>query len=135
MTHGIQLEFRKTIKITQELIDNGIKSDSSACMVAEAIKIEFPSAEKVSVDIQTIRLTIGFTRYVFLTPKSVQLHIKLWDMGEPPPPFSFQLNNYSFKLPSKKGQKRSAGKATVVQNRNGSITRLDGRAPPTLGGN
>jgi hypothetical protein len=47
MTHGIQLEFRKTIKITQELIDNGIKSDSSACMVAEAIKIEFPSAEKV----------------------------------------------------------------------------------------
>jgi hypothetical protein len=114
MPHGkLYRQFRETIYVTQNLIDNAIKGNSSACMVAESIKAHLSQVDStVHVDIQTIRFTIEDKRYIFLTPKIIQPHITNWDMGIEPKPFSFKLNTPSQVIPSKNEEKRSKKPST-----------------------
>lgn len=143
---------RITVELTQEAIDDGISRDSGHCMFAEAIKASFPQAQKVSVDLQTMRfsdLAKGY-RYTYLTPRIAQLALLNYDHGTKPEPFSFQLRNGHVTRAGSREKRRlqlSSGrakakiakaqlsKATLVvtkQDALGGVPRaVGGKTPPT----
>jgi hypothetical protein len=83
------------VNVTDEVIAKSVPRDSGHCMVADAVKLAYPNAQHISVDIQTIRFsdpTKGL-RYTYLTPRTAQVSLVEFDMGTHPEPFSFQLRN------------------------------------------
>lgn len=82
-----------TVLITEEIIAHSVARDSTHCMIADAIKASFPQAERVSVDLATIRLTdpAKRLRYTFLTPRIAQFELVRFDQGIMPTPFQFRL--------------------------------------------
>lgn len=81
------------VEVTDEIMQSSKQRHSSHCMVAEAVKVAFPGAKAVAVDVATIRFTDptkGF-RYTYLTPYPVQQEIVRFDQGEDSQPFKFTL--------------------------------------------
>ena len=86
---------RVRLDVTADVIRDSKTRDSSHCMVAEAVRIAYPDAQNVAVDIQTIRFSDfkkGF-RYVYLTPRVAQEAIIRFDQGDTPEPFRLQLRH------------------------------------------
>jgi hypothetical protein len=81
------------IKVTEEIISQSIRKNSGWCMVSEAVKTAAPWAKNVASDLQTIRLTDPRKglRYSYLTPRTAQNALILFDQGKSPPPFKFTL--------------------------------------------
>jgi len=94
MTHAMGHKGpRITIQVTQDIIDFAERGNSSHCAAAMAIEQQCPWANRVCVDIQTIRFTDTRTglRVVYLTPRIVQEGIVDFDDGVHIKPFSFRL--------------------------------------------
>ncbi len=79
------------VEVTQEIIATSVRKDSSHCMISDAIAAAVPDAKFISVDIQTIRYTLGEFRYTYLTPRRGQVALIRFDQGEEIEPFTFQL--------------------------------------------
>ena len=106
---------RGKVDVTQQHIDEGIRRNSSYCAIAEAIKLAFPQASKVSVDLQTIRWSdrAKGLRYQYLTPPVSQKYLLTFDDGIKCRPFSFNLRGahtstaqFIVHIDGKKKQKR-----------------------------
>jgi hypothetical protein len=84
---------RITVVVTKDIIDRSEQRDSSHCMLAEAVKAAVPNAQKVSVDLQTIRFTDPEKRlrYIYLTPRQAQVALILFDQGKHNDPFTVFL--------------------------------------------
>jgi hypothetical protein len=86
------------VEVTQQHIDSAEKRVSSHCMVSVAIKDKARQSGlpygRISTDVQTIRYSNLDTdqRFVFFTPRAVQIAIARFDAGIPVPPFSFVLD-------------------------------------------
>lgn len=72
-----------TLEILPEHREQAIKSSSGGCLVADAIKRQYPQFSAVSVDMATIRFTDRKRgeRYTYLTPESAKLAILSFDQG------------------------------------------------------
>lgn len=124
---------RIKIVVTQKEIDEALPRDSGHCMIADAVKVAYPTAKSISVDLQTIRWTdlAKGLRYTFLTPRVAQVALVKFDQGIAPEPMTFQL---------RKGQITTAGKYKKGKTRkadlrqDGSDTtvprKIGGRTPP-----
>lgn len=82
---------RFEIAVTQADIDRALQSNSSKCVVAQAIARTLPDATRIDVDTQSIRFTINGERYAYLTPYSVQGYVVGFDAGDEIHPFRFRL--------------------------------------------
>jgi hypothetical protein len=145
---------RVIVEVTQDLIDNSIERDSSHCMIAEAVKLAYPAAQRVSVDLQTIRFSDPNRRlrYVYLTPRTGQLALVDFDQGTPPEPFDMRLQSgqvvpmeaSSSNLQSeaalaarrmnavKARQANEMKRASIVLRQAGTVPdRVGGKTPPT----
>ena len=82
-----------SVNVTEEIIKESTLRDSSHCMIAEAVRAAYPDAQRVSVDLQTIRLSDPKKglRYTYLTPRTGQVALIRFDQGELPEPFTMQL--------------------------------------------
>jgi len=74
---------RVTLTLTEEVIVQAEQRDSSHCMWAEALKLAVPTAEHISVDLQTIRYSdkARGLRYSYLTPRKAQISLIRFDQG------------------------------------------------------
>ena len=81
------------INVLDEDIERGIRENSNACVVAQAIHRHIPTAQRIEVTLQTIRYSREGERHVFLTPLRVQQFIIDYDGGRDVPAFSFTLQN------------------------------------------
>lgn len=81
------------ISVDKKHIANGVVANSQHCMIADAIKDRIPSAQYISVDLQTIRWTdpAKGTRFMYLTPATAQCNLLKFDQGKRVDPFSFSL--------------------------------------------
>jgi hypothetical protein len=72
------------LQLTPEMVAAAEQRSSSHCMWAEAIKAAAPWASKVSVDLQTCRLTDAAKglRYIYLTPPKAQVGLVMFDAGQ-----------------------------------------------------
>jgi hypothetical protein len=84
---------RVIVEVTEAIIQQAVRRDSSHCVLAEAVKIAHPGALRVSVDLQTIRFTAkdGKYRYTYLTPRVGQVALVNFDQGILPAPFTMLL--------------------------------------------
>lgn len=75
------------IAITQEQYDRAVQSDSGGCLIADAIRAQYPKLNHVSVDMATIRVTDPDRdqRYIYLTPPAAQHALLSFDQGWPNP--------------------------------------------------
>jgi hypothetical protein len=78
---------RLELKLTEERRDEAIKSNSGACLIADAIKAQYPQFTRVTVDMATIRFSdsVRGVRYVYLTPPEAQHVLLSFDQGWPSP--------------------------------------------------
>jgi len=84
---------RFDIEITDRDIANGIREDSTKCVVAQAIARTIPDAMRIDVDTQSLRFTYFDQRLVYLTPPAVAEYVVSFDAGDPIEPFRFHLRN------------------------------------------
>lgn len=84
---------RKSIAVTETVIEAAQRADSNHCMIADAIRAACPAFTNVAVDLQTIRVTDrqAGKRYIFLTPLRAQQQLLRFDQGTPIEPWSFNL--------------------------------------------
>jgi hypothetical protein len=101
------------VDITKDLISDAVKNDSGHCMVAEAVKLAYPNAKNVGVDVFTIRFSDPKSkqRYIYQTPEIARVAIIRFDMGVKPEPFNFVLRGgqvVAQRPPSKHGKRTPA---------------------------
>lgn len=124
------------LNITKELIDTSIQRKSGNCMIAESVKARFPWAQRVDVDIQTIRFSDPEKgeRYTFLTPRSGQIALVMFDQGLPVEPFKLRLRGGAVTRMGQGGKNsKRAGKTKIVQppeSHGEKPVRVGGRTPP-----
>jgi len=129
---------RIPIDVTEVDIDKGTKRQSSKCVVALAVARAVKEANRIDVDMQTVRFSVGEQRYVYLTPWRVQDYIVGFDAGDEIEPFRFQLRDPQITQrtgsPQEaeldlegKPKRRRARIATVGK---GTRVRVGGRVPP-----
>jgi hypothetical protein len=84
-----------TVEVTQEIIDRACRNDKHRCMIAEAVKKQLPEAQRVSVDLTSIRWSDPDkgVRYLYLMPMSGQRALIQFDKGEKIGPFKFRLKS------------------------------------------
>lgn len=108
------------IDLNEEIIARATRKNSRHCMIAEAIKEQFPAARLVSVDLQTIRWSDNKKklRYTFLTPRAAQDALVRFDRGEKIPAFTLRLRSPHITSTSTggKGYAKGKKKKTFVHN-------------------
>lgn len=149
---------RLQLEIDEDLIDQSTQRHSGHCMIAEAVKVAYPNARRVSVDLQTIRFSdySKGLRYTYLTPRVGQVALVKFDQGMKPEPFAVQLRNgqvtaaatgqVTLKQPRSAAQKAQTTKAqqrantlrkaklsagTSGTNKGSVPDKIGGRTPPT----
>lgn len=144
----------RRIKITEDIIDRSVRSNSSHCMIADAVREQIKDANYVSVDLQTIRFSVGDERFIYFTPRTAQLALIRFDQGdEDIEPFTFSLGRPTqivqrhvkpAELPEQERAAKSAGgrkggiKAQQKARLERSVlakkgtTKIGGRTPPTF---
>jgi hypothetical protein len=87
--------YMRQIKINVGTLDiaTAEKKDSRFCMIAEAIRRDYPQLRNVQVDTQAIRVTDRQAReqLTFMTPLQVQVAIVQFDEGDSLEPFTATL--------------------------------------------
>jgi hypothetical protein len=80
------------VNVTKEEIEKAERKNSRTCMIAAAIKRDYPDLKQVWVDIQMIRVTDSKKReqLTFITPRIANEQIVAFDDGEHVQPFSFK---------------------------------------------
>jgi hypothetical protein len=75
------------ITIGKEQRERAIKSNSGGCLIADAIKSQYPHLSRIEVDMATIRATDRERgeRYIYLTPPAGQHLLLAFDQGWPQP--------------------------------------------------
>lgn len=75
------------LRIDKEQQDHAIQSNSGGCLIADAIKEQYPELSGVTVDMATIRVTDRKRgeRYTYLTPPEAQHILLSFDQGWPLP--------------------------------------------------
>jgi hypothetical protein len=74
---------RLDVQITPENWDRAVRSSSGGCLIADAIKQQYPQFSHVAVDMATIRITdreAGY-RYIYLSPDEAQHLLLAYDQG------------------------------------------------------
>jgi hypothetical protein len=76
---------RLVINITDEAQDKAVRSNSGGCLVADAMKDQYPQFTGIVVDMATIRFTDrkAGERYTYLTPPTAQHCLLSFDQGWP----------------------------------------------------
>lgn len=73
------------LAITAEHYETAKQSASGACLIADAIKRQYPQYTGVAVDMATVRVTdkAKGVRYTYLTPEPAQMLLLSFDQGWP----------------------------------------------------
>jgi hypothetical protein len=76
------------LNIGEEQFDRAVKSDSGRCLIADAIRAQYPHLTKIWVDMATIRVTDTKRgqRFTYLTTPAAQFLLLSFDQGWPKPP-------------------------------------------------
>lgn len=125
------------LEITEELIADAVPRDSSHCLWAEAVKVAFPEAKHVAVDLQTIRFTDPKKglRFTYLTPRTAQVALVQFDQGIRPEPHSVQLRRGQVTRSGSKGVPKHTSPAEKAQRKAAAKKGRDVLAKTTLRGN
>lgn len=101
------------IEITKEDCADGVSNNERLCVVATAIARLKPEANRIEVNVNTIRFSVkesGKTlRFAYETPTIVRDYIRAFDSGREATPMTFTLRapQIAEKLPTPKGKAKT----------------------------
>ncbi len=87
----MNIDFSKIINVTQEDIDNGLRTSSCKCPIARAAKREFGLPALISPSFSLFLLK-DYENILFSLPSSARDFINDFDGERPVKPFSFQIS-------------------------------------------
>ena len=135
------------IEISDEIIADSVRRNSSHCMIAEAMRRQLPEYyERPSVDLYTAAVTHAGRRlrYSYNLPRQAQLALIDFDQGRVPEPFVFELKRarqITRRRPAGSGGDGNVGRGSTPEDkaarravyaaRDRERTRLD-RSEPAL---
>lgn len=125
------------VAVSREIIDNAIRNSSSRCVIADAIREQYPQYTHIAVDLQTIRMSDPEKglRYVYLTPRIAQQVLVMWDKGERMRPFVFVLRGaHTVSRNVTNRQKGRPARERIRLGRRRIIRRNSRTVPDTVGG-
>lgn len=124
---------RFTIEVTQEIINTAAVKDSSHCMIADALRASVPNAQRVAVDLQTIRWTdpTRGLRFVALTPATGQKALLEFDQEIKPEPFRLRVQPFQV---IKSGSRTSSKRTVTPGQPTRSSVGTTGTTPPFIEG-
>lgn len=106
---------RLEVTISQQDCDDGCRGTEHYCVVATAIMRLLPEANRIEVNINTIRFSMKddkdkTVRYAYPTPPAVKVYIRAFDAGAKAKPMKFTLYRpqTAEKLPTPKGKAKTA---------------------------
>jgi hypothetical protein len=111
------------LTITEKQWERARGSDSGGCLIADAIKEQYPHLSGISVDMATIGVTdkAAGERYVYLTPNSAQYLLLAFDQGWHQPVQAVRL------LRAVRVTKVKASSAALVRKRAARLVELEER--------
>jgi hypothetical protein len=124
------------LKLTEEGRERALASNSGGCLIADAIKEQYPAFIRVSVDMATIAFTDPErgVRYTYLTPPAAQHALLAFDQGWPNPVQEVRLHqavriNPIFRSPSdvERAARVRASRIEVLEAKEatGNLTRYE----------
>lgn len=124
---------RFELVITQEDIDGAMHRDSTRCAIADAIKRSIPGAERILVDLQTIRFSIDGERRTYFTPESAARYLTEFDAGRTVKPRRFKFPAPIQVRPSGRGTSTTT-KGVETSDNGKQVTKIGGKALPRVQG-
>lgn len=137
---------RLEITIDPDHLRNAIERNSGHCLISDAISAQVPWAAGVSTDLQTIRITHRERglRYAYLTPRSCQIALLMFDQGRRKElrPFTFRLRGAQIAWANTKRARANKTQAGLTVPRRASLIpsnegrgrvvarRIGGKLPP-----
>ena len=121
---------RLVLKITDEAREKAIQSSSGGCLVADAIRDQYPRFNKIVVDMATIRITDpkAGLRYTYLTPEAAQQCLLAFDQGWRNPIDEVVLKRAVQILPVTRNRTGPASAAGIAERRAMRIPELEAKA-------
>ena len=115
------------IKITDEQVKTAKRSNSGGCLIADAIKAQYPQFSRVDVDMATVRVSDPKRgeRYVYLTPPAAQHLLLAFDQGWPLPTDTVQIRRAVQILPMIRAKTGSTSIPAVRERRQERIAQLE----------
>jgi len=126
---------RQKIEVKEKDIRESCRKNANRCMIASAIRKQFPEAQSVYVDMLSIRWSDPERglRYTYMTPKPVQNALIRFDMGLEIKPFYFQVRSgqvSGMRIRNKRVQLGRPRKTEKEENGAIVITKFGGVPPP-----
>lgn len=98
-----------TVNVSEEVLNNSTKAESSKCMIAQALRKK--GAYSVNVTAESARFNLGDTRYHYPLPAKAAVKLIEFDKGNIPEPFKFVLKaNTGTCAPVARPVRKSRGK-------------------------
>jgi len=116
---------RLELEITDEQWERAVRSDSGGCLIADAIKAQYPQLSRITVDMATIRASDQKRglRFNYLTPADAQHCLLAFDQGWRNPIRRPIKVRRAVKVdPIKAGPKAGAERAEYRKNRLADLT-------------
>jgi hypothetical protein len=113
------IDFKRSIRVRvdQDAIDQSMRKSSAHCMIATAIKRQYPRLRNIVVNITQIGMTDPKTgvRSLFLTPRIAQIALLNYDWGKAVEPFKFQAKDPVVRLWKKHSRSDRKGRKKVYK--------------------
>jgi len=127
---------RLDFDIDQDRWDQGVKSNSGACLIADALKDTYPHLSNVRVDMATVRCTDlkKGLRYIYLTTSDAQHLLLSFDQGWKRPyshirlTHAVQITNTKESGGSRKSNRAARLEDLKAKKKTGTLTRFEKRS-------
>lgn len=126
----------KEIDVTEAIIAQATKENSTHCMIADAIKVALPSVRNVSVDLQTIRFSDRDRgeRYIYFTPGLAQRQLLRFDQGVVVDPWTLRLPTSPAQIVPILARRASPNRIKRPSERETKTVKDNNRQPVVSGG-
>ena len=117
------------LKITEEIRERAIQASSGGCLMADAIRTQYPRFEGIAVDMATVRFTDrkAGLRYTYLTPESGQTCLLAFDQGWDNPYDEVVLKRAVQIVPVKRNRTGPTSAAGIAERRPARIAELEAK--------
>jgi hypothetical protein len=117
------------LRITAEQHERAVQSASGGCLIADAIREQYPHLTKVTVDMATIRASDRKTgkRYTYLTPPIAQHLLLAFDQGWPQPTEQLVVKRAVKITPITRNRTGRASSAGAAARREARIAELEAK--------
>jgi hypothetical protein len=120
------------LEITAEQWDRAVRASSGGCLIADAMKVQYPELSRIVVDMATVRASDNARgeRYTYLTPPDAQHLLLAFDQGWSCPTDQVTIRRAVHVRPIKTQRKKTADRVAARDERRAAVEAKVERGEP-----